>query len=92
MVQGAAGLMKWIFSWHTESSSQLREQMVSAATRPQHSGAPLECGGTGGGHHRHAVEKSSATVQCCVNMDPNLRGVFPVPSFIHATAFILMAK
>lgn len=58
MVHGAAGVMKWIVSWHTWSSSQLREQMASAATRPQHRGAPLECGGTGEGRHVHAVDKS----------------------------------
>lgn len=54
--------------------------MASAATRPQHTRAPLECSGTGEGHHGHATDKSLATAQCCVNMDPNPKGMFPAPS------------
>lgn len=54
-VQGAAC---WCNEMDIFLADLVREQMVSAATRPQHSRAPLECSGTGEGHHGRAVDKS----------------------------------
>ncbi len=48
--------------------------------------APLRCGGTGDSHHGCAADKSAATVWCYrVNMDQNLREMFPTPCWIYAT-------
>ncbi len=70
-------LVSW--TWHFT-------QMASTITWSQSKRAPLGCGGREDLHHGCAADKSAATAWCYhVNIDQNLRGMFPTPCWICAT-------
>ncbi len=73
-------LVSWTWQWVHFT------QMASTVTRSQSSRVPLGCGGMGDSHHGCAADKSAATAWCYhVNMDQNLRGMFPKPCWIYST-------